>query len=106
LKSAPKQEVRAMQVSSAGVVLGDAAQALAIRTDGAPSGVSARVEARLPNGSVVPLIGLSTRAGWDQRYWLAHPRGLPKGTRLHLISTELPASAQWRLWMEVAVPRQ
>jgi hypothetical protein len=106
LKSAPRQEVRAIPISPAGIALGEAAQALAFRTDGAPSGISARVEAQMPNGSRVSLIALSTRAGWDQRYWLANPRGLPKGTRLHLIGTELPTEAQSRLWLEVAVARQ
>lgn len=100
-KSAPMREVRAVLVNPQ-AALDDDVQALAVRTDGGPADVFARVVARLPTGAAVPLIQVATRPGWDQRYWLARPRQLPKGTRVE--STAVGGSTMPpRVWLEFAV---
>jgi hypothetical protein len=101
VKGTPKREIAAIVVPSADVALPDAVQPLAFRTEDAPSDMSVKVEARLPDGRRVPLVGLTTRAGWDQRYWLAQPRLLQKGTRLHVAATT-PPPRPWKLWLEYA----
>ena len=62
----------------------DAMQALAVRASDAPSDVRVRVDAIRPDGSRTAVAAFVTRAGWDQRYWLARPLELPKGSRLEV----------------------
>jgi hypothetical protein len=52
-----------------------------------------RVEALRPDGSRVPVIGFGARGGWNQRYWLARPLTLPKGTRLDVKTAGLMPSS-------------
>ena len=55
-----------------------------------------------PDGSRVTVAGFTTRAGWDQRYWLAKPVDLPKGTKLEAEMGSEPFPAI-HLWVD-AVP--
>ena len=81
----------------------DAMQALAVRASDAPSDVRVRVDAIRPDGSRTPVAAFLARAGWDQRYWLARPLELPKGSRLE-VSTVVTAGASRlesiRLWLD------
>ena len=49
-----------------------------------PRDVRVQVDAVRPDGSHVAVAAFLTRPGWDQRYWLARPVDLPKGTRLEV----------------------
>jgi hypothetical protein len=48
----------------------------------------------------VPIGGFSTRAGWDQRYWLERPAAVPKGSRVNVSTAGAPPGAI-RLWLDV-----
>ena len=90
LSNAPVRDVRRLDLTAAGTVLEEDAQALAVvalRNPGALSDVDVRIEAVRPDGSRVPIAGLGARPGWDQRYWFARPLTLPKGTRLDVKTT-------------------
>ena len=76
-------------------------EGLAVRTADAPSDVRVTVDAVRPDGSRVAVAGFLTRAGWDQRYWLARSVDLPKGTRLE-VKTTGEAAAALRLWLDAA----
>jgi hypothetical protein len=76
-------------------------QGLAVRAADTPSDVRVTLDAIRPDGSRVPVAGFVTRAGWDQRYWLAHPVDLPKGTRIEVKTAGEPVRAL-RLWLDVA----
>ena len=74
-------------------------QGLAVRAADSPADAQVRLDAVRPDGSRVPVAGFVARAGWDQRYWLAHPIDLPKGTRLELKTTgERPP----QIWLDSA----
>lgn len=79
----------------------DAVQALAVRVADAPSDVRVRVDAIRPDGSRAPVAAFVTRAGWDQRYWLARPLELPKGSRLEVTMGAGRVEAI-RLWLDAA----
>jgi hypothetical protein len=81
--------------------LDDAMQALAVRASDAPSDVRVRVDAIRPDGSRTPVAAFVTRAGWDQRYWLARPLDLPKGSRLE-VTTGGGRLEAIRLWLDAA----
>ena len=76
-------------------------QGLAVRAADAPSDVHVTIEAIRPDGSRAAVAGFLTRAGWDQRYWLARPVDLPKGTRLEVKTSGEPPRAL-RLWLDSA----
>ncbi len=92
--------VSTVELPLAGVVLDQDVQALAVRSADAPSDVSVRIEAVRADGSRLPISGFSTRSGWDQRYWLARPASVPKGTRLNVVTTGA-APGSLRLWLDV-----
>jgi hypothetical protein len=97
------REVRSLPLpvsETAGTLVDDDVRTLAVRVADAPSDVGVRVEAVRPDGSRVPLSGFSTRAGWDQRYWLARPATVPKGTRINVTTTGAPPGAL-RVWLDV-----
>jgi hypothetical protein len=83
------------------VAVDESLQGVAVRSAGAPSDVRVEVDAVRPDGSRVRIAGFATRAGWDQRYWLARPVDLPKGSRLETKSEggRLPPI---QLWLDVA----
>jgi hypothetical protein len=81
--------------------LDDAMQAVAVRATDAPADVRVRVDAIRPDGSRAPVAAFVTRAGWDQRYWLARPVDLPKGSRLEVTIGTGRAEAI-RLWLDAA----
>jgi hypothetical protein len=92
LMNAAGREVRSLDLPASGAVIDEAAQALAVvvvRRASASGDADVRnvqIEAVRPDGSRVPVIGFGARAGWDQRYWLARPLALSKGTRLDVKS--------------------
>lgn len=92
----PAREVRPLDLDATNAVLDADAQALAVlvtRDKGQAGDVGVRIEATRPDGSRVPVAGFGTRRGWDQRYWLARPLALPKGTRLEITTTDPSTSA-------------
>ena len=94
------REIRSLALrEGAALVLEEHVQGVAVRAAAAPSDVQVIVEAVRPDGARVPVAGFSTRAGWDQRYWLASPVDLPMGTRLEVKTTgDLPQSL--RVWLD------
>jgi hypothetical protein len=106
LTNAPAREVRRLDLSLSGGVVEEDAQALAIvalRKPGAPGDVDVRIEAVRPDGSRVPVAGFGARPGWDQRYWLARPLTLPKGTRLDVKTAGADVSTL-RLSLDIVRP--
>jgi mono/diheme cytochrome c family protein len=102
----PAREVRSLDLAATGVVLDADAQAVAVlvtRDSSAAADVDVRIEATRPDGSRVPVAGFGTRRGWDQRYWLARPLALPKGTRL-VVTTNGPSASAVHLSLDVARP--
>jgi len=88
LTKAAARGVRSLDLPSSGAVIDEDSQALAVtvvRTDDTSGDVDVDnvfIEAVRPDGSRVPVIGFGARRGWNQRYWLASPLTLAKGTRL------------------------
>jgi hypothetical protein len=70
-------------------------QGLAVRAAASPADAQIRLDAIRPDGSRVPVAGFLARAGWDQRYWLARPIDLPKGTRLEVKATSERSPQIW-----------
>jgi hypothetical protein len=106
LANAPAREVRRLDLAASGTIVEEDAQALgivALRNGAAPGDVEVRVEAVRPDGSRVPVAGFGARPGWDQRYWLARPLTLPKGTRLDVKTTGAAVSAL-RLSIDIVRP--
>jgi mono/diheme cytochrome c family protein len=95
--------VSSLSLPLSGAVVDQDVQALAVRSADAPSDVAVRIDAVRPDGSRSPIGGFSTRAGWDQRYWLARPATVPKGTRLDVTTTGAPTGSL-RLWLDVVRP--
>jgi len=85
VKTAAPRAIRGVAIAPGqSVAVDEHLQGLAVRTADAPSGVKVTLDAVRLDGSRVPIAGFVTRAGWDQRYWLARPIDLPKGTRLEV----------------------
>jgi hypothetical protein len=106
LASAPTREVRRLDLTGAGAIVEEDAQALgvvALRNTAVPADVDVRIEAVRPDGSRVPVAGFGARPGWDQRYWLARPLTLPKGTRLDVKTTGIDVAAL-RLSLDIVRP--
>jgi mono/diheme cytochrome c family protein len=103
MKAPAGREVASLDVPVSGGVVDEDAQALAVRSDGARADVDVRIVAVRPDGSRVAVIGFVARAGWGQRYWLARPLLLPKGTRLDVRTTGAVSSSM-RIWIDVARP--
>ena len=59
----------------------------------AAAGASLRIETVAPSGARAHVATLSSRAGWERRYWLKQPLELAAGTTLEVTSTR-PAGAQ------------
>jgi len=85
-----------------GVTIDEHVQGLAVRSSATTSDVRVMVDAVRPDGSRVTVAAFASRPGWDQRYWLARPVDLPKGTRLEA-SADSGRSQAIRLWVD-AVP--
>jgi mono/diheme cytochrome c family protein len=106
LANAPGREVRRLDLPASGTIVEEDSQALgivALRNLAAPGDVEVRVEAVRPDGSRVPVAGFEARPGWDQRYWLARPLKLPKGTRLDVKTTGAAVSVL-RLSIDIVRP--
>jgi hypothetical protein len=102
-KSPAAREIRGIALAgNSAQALDESLQVLAVRAAGAPSNMHIRLEAIRPDGSRVPVAGFATRAGWDQRYWLARPIDLPKGTRIEVTTAGEPVRVPG-LWLD-AVP--
>ncbi len=98
-KGSTVRPIRAISIRTGGdtLAIDEAVRALSVCSD-APSDARVEVDAVRPDGSRVALAGFVTRAGWDQRYWLARPIDLPRGTRLEAKSS---GSRAIRLWLDV-----
>jgi hypothetical protein len=83
------------------VVVDEHLLGLAVRAANAPSDLRVTLDAVRPDGSRVPIAGFVTRAGWDQRYWLATPIDLPKGTRLE-VNAGTERFQAIRFWLDAA----
>jgi hypothetical protein len=84
-KSASVRPLRGVPISSASAEpVSDHLQAVAVRVAAARGETPLRVEAIRPDGTRLILAGFVARAGWNERYWLARPVDLPKGTRLEI----------------------
>jgi hypothetical protein len=109
LLKTPGRDVRSVAIPPAGIVIDEDAQALAVvvvSSGNAPGGLGlrdVRIEALRPDGSRVPVIGFGARSGWDQRYWLATPMTIAKGTRLEVKGANA-APASLRLSIDVVRP--
>ena len=97
------RDVRSLPLPLSGILVDQDLQALAVRSADGPSDVDVRIAAVRPDGSRLPIGGFSTRSGWDQRYWLARPATVPKGTRLDVTTTGAAPGAL-RLWIDVVTP--
>ena len=99
-KSPAVREIRGIALQTATAQpIDEHVEGLAVRAADAPSDVQVRIEAVRPDGSRVAVAGFLTRAGWDQRYWLARSVDLPKGTRLE-VKTAGEAPQALRLWLD------
>jgi mono/diheme cytochrome c family protein len=96
----PGKDIQSIALPLTGAVVDEDVQALAVRTAAAPSDVAVRIEAVRPDGGRLPLGGFSTRSGWDQRYWLARPATVPKGTRIEVTTRGTPPG-KLQLWLDV-----
>jgi mono/diheme cytochrome c family protein len=84
-KSASWRAIRGIPVSPAGPEpIADHLQAVAVRVSAASGETPIRVDAVRPDGTRLTLAGFVARAGWNERYWLARPVDLPKGTRVEM----------------------
>jgi hypothetical protein len=84
-KSASWRAIRGIPISSAGAEpVANHVQAVAVRVTAASGETPIRVDAVRPDGTRLTLAGFIARAGWNERYWLASPIDLPKGTRVEV----------------------
>jgi hypothetical protein len=100
----PARELRPLVVPASGVLIEADAQVLgvmALRETAAPGDTDIRLAAVRPDGTRLAVAAFGTRAGWDQRYWLARPMLLTKGTRLEWTKT---GAADLRVSLDVARP--
>jgi hypothetical protein len=99
-KSPAVREIRGIALQTAmAQQVDEHMEGVAVRAADAPSDVQVTVEAVRPDGSRVAVAGFLTRAGWDQRYWLARPVDLPEGTRLE-VKTAGEAPQALRVWLD------
>ena len=106
LTTAAAREVRHLDLSASGAIVEEDAQALAVvalRHAAVPGDADVRIEAVRPDGSRVPVAKFGARPGWDQRYWLARPLMLPKGTHLDVKTTGVDP-AVLRLSLDIVRP--
>jgi len=102
LKSAAPRAIRSVALQPGrSVAVDEHLQGLAVRAADAPSDVTITLEAVRPDGARVPIAGFLTRAGWDQRYWLARPIDLPKGSRIEA-TTGSERGQSTHLWLDAA----
>lgn len=84
-KSASWRAIRGIPIAPAGEKsLADHLQAIAVRVSAASGETPIRVDAVRPDGTRLTIAGFTARAGWNERYWLARPVDLPKGTRMEV----------------------
>ena len=98
LTKSTAREIHGVDISG-GDALGAPLQALAIRVAGGNSDAPVRVDAIRPDGTRLTIAGFVARAGWDQRYWLARPIDLPKGSR---IDVRRAVAMNVRVWLDAS----
>ncbi len=103
MKAAAGREVHSLDVPVSGGFVDEDAQAFAVRTAGVRGDVDVRIVAVRPDGTRVSVIGFGARTGWDQRYWLARPLQLPRGTRLEVRTTGA-SSPSMRISIDISRP--
>jgi mono/diheme cytochrome c family protein len=107
LAKAAARGVRSLDLPSSGAVIDEDSQALAVtvvRADDASTDVDVAdifIEAVRPDGSRVPVIGFGVRGRWNQRYWLASPLTLSKGTRLDVKTAGSNTPSSLRLSLDM-----
>jgi len=102
-KASASRTVRSVPLNPGqSAALGEALQGVAVRSADGASDTRVEIDAIRPDGSRVRVAGFVTRAGWDQRYWLASPVDLPRGSRLD-VRTAGEAIERIHLWLD-AVP--
>jgi hypothetical protein len=83
--SASPRAIRGIPIPSASAeALADHVQAVAVRVTAASGETPIRIDAIRPDGTRLTLAGFVARAGWSERYWLARPIDLPRGTRVEM----------------------
>jgi mono/diheme cytochrome c family protein len=98
LTKSTAREIHGVDISG-GDALSAPLQALAIRVAGGNSDAPVRVDAIRPDGTRLTIAGFVARAGWDQRYWLARPIDLPKGSR---IDVRRAVAMNVRVWLDAS----
>jgi hypothetical protein len=98
------RDVRSVLLPSSGLTVEADLLPVAVRSADAPSGVDVRIHAQSPDGSRIPIVGFATRLGWDQRYWLARPPRLVKGTRLTVSTSGHSGTATVPIFLDYVVP--
>jgi hypothetical protein len=73
-------------------------QAVAVRVTAARGETPIRLDAIRPDGTRLTLAGFVARGGWNERYWLARPVDLPKGTRIEIDR----AVTDVQIWLDVS----
>lgn len=97
--STSAREIRGLRISTGSTgALSDRVQAIAVRVGGGNVDALMRLDAIRPDGTRLTLAGFQSRAGWNERYWLARPVDLPAGTRFELS----PPTANVQIWLDVA----
>jgi hypothetical protein len=86
------------------VAIDEHLEGLAVRAAAASTDVRIVVDAVRPDRSRVAIAGFVARAGWDQRYWLARPVDLPKGTQLEM-NAEDSRRESIHVWLDVTPSR-
>jgi len=98
LTKSAAREMHGVAITS-GDALSEHLQAVAVRVAGPGGDVPLTIEAIRPDGTRLTIAGFLARTGWDQRYWLARPLDLPKGTRIEMSRA---AGMNVRVWLDAS----
>ncbi len=93
-----EHEIRGLSIASSAEIADDV-RAIAVRVAAATGETPIRVDAVRPGGARLTVAGFLARPGWDERYWLARPVELPKGTRIEINQT---AGTRVQIWLDVS----
>jgi hypothetical protein len=98
-KSTSARAIRGVPISSTSTEpVADHLQAVAVRVTAARGETPIRLDAIRPDGTRLTLAGFVARGGWNERYWLARPVDLPKGTRIEIDR----AVTDVQIWLDVS----
>ena len=94
----PSREIRGLPIGRSDELTEDV-RAIAVRVARTKGEAPVRIEAIRPGGMRLTIAGFLARAGWDERYWLARPVDLPKGTRLAVSPAD---ETNVHIWLDVS----